>query len=929
MNRSTEIASNGGGQQRVENVLGNSPQHGHDGISSSLNPVHGSLRTDESLQPTGREYFVAQRFAEAKEYGAARGALLAEMLRQGGGRDEANRQELAELDRQFAEDLALSRELFVGEKSTIAALVDSTRVAQDRALYDSLKKRYFDLGVELGETQGKHIEVDKHTRSVRRLDILNESTTERIGGDLTQRPLGVAEARGESRTRDLLVAALNAASSQGERAGIDRRISAEIDAAELYRAVAGWKEYLPTWFPLFKPFHVVHSILSGKSRKQLEYIDASMRERCGGGVGLREALVRAYGQRYERRIEWLVGGDQVGSLATQAARGVRDIISTRHSRGEGLRGLYEQIPAESLGRFERLLAQEVGVPHDEVKSWIESRVTEKAARKLDALRKKDIMLERVLHVEDLLDSKPSRQLELRKSFRKMAPSEVAPFCALYKARFGRDLRSDIAAKVAASPAKDLCLAVLDNDTERIMAAKVRCAFMYRADFIGSPFLNTSQEERQPIWRAYEKHYCTGHGGLLQDLRQASWREDYFFLSNVPVVARALEHLHWPSMNSYPFLESIVLNGELSPAELLRYFMVGVGTDIEGIYAVLSDCTKKEIEAIESEYARRYAPGRVARFILGLPLIRDMFLNGDLRHDLKVELSGDHEFDISMYMEGLPEGSDERVMCKTLLDRLIRRFRHEQSGPLMRLRNGILSHLRGDGRVVKQFMSDYVRAVDYYRDNIEHATTLSAAHIKRFSTLVRIAETQADAYREAKVAISNLVLNSGAAIGATLGATSVILISALPWWSGPFAAGLGSLTWRWVQGRLVLGKGFGTTDATFQALRAFIDGASMFTIKLGVATLSGLLGRQLSSAAAKGGFKTSLHKFIKKLEDGIKRQNKARHVLEQGDVLDSDAQLEELSKGFYREIEQNPRALCVDLVTEGRSVEHVIQEALRG
>jgi hypothetical protein len=885
--------------------------------------THASLRLANSSLATPQEYQVAQVFVEAEEYGFHRGELLAEVLRQGAGREDENRRQLAELDASFALRLGSNRELFAGEPTAISALVSETRVTQDRAAYHALKSRYFELGVELGESQGRHVDTEGFQRAARRLEALDRRTAEGVGAQRQDKD-GDAETRQSSSTiRIELMKALRAASSQGERVGIDKRINAEIDAAELYRTIAGWKERLPKWCPFFKSFHVAHSILAGKSEKQLRFIDASMTERRGGG--LREALVHAYGKRYERRIDWLVRGDHVGSLATQAARGIRELLSTRHSRGEGLRSVYEQIPAESLGRFERLFAQELGIPQASLHEYVAARVTEKTAHKLSALRKKDFMLERILHVEDLIESKHTQQLELRTILGKMAPSEVEPFCARYKEHFGRDLRNEIATKLSDSPARDLCLAVLDQHAERIMAAKVRCAFMYRADFIAGPFLNTTSEEREQTRRAYEKYYCDGRPELFLHLRQASWREDYFFLSKIPPLARMLEHLHWPCMNSYPFLESIVLSGGLLPAELLRYFMVGMGTDIKGIYAVLSNCTKAEIEAIEAEYAQRYTPGKIVRVLAKLPFVRDRILIGDLRHDLKVELSGDHEFDITLFMEGLPEWSDEQLMCRTLLDRLERRFQHEQSGQLMR--HGLLSYLRGDGRVCEQFEGDFLNATRYYNDNIRSASKLSADQIKRFSTLVRLAEAQADAYREAKVAVSTLVLNSGAAIGATVGLMCAVKISVLPWWSGPIAAGLGSWAWRWVQGRLVLGKGFGTTDATFQALRAIADGASALTIKLGVATLSGLLGRQLSSAAAKGGVKSTLQRFIKTFEDGIKRQNKARHVLEQGSVLDSDAELEALSAGFYREIEANPGALSMELLTGERSVEDVICGAL--
>lgn len=425
---------------------------------------------------------------------------------------------------------------------------------------------------------------------------------------------------------------------------------------------------------------------------------------------------------------------------------------------------------------------------------------------------------------------------------------------------------------------------------------------------------------------YEKIYHPGKPNFLRDLRHAARRED-FFLARIPYMGAVLEAFTTRSETSYPFLKSIIENGELAPAELLRYFMAGIGADIDGIYAVLSGCTREDIEATEADYARRYAPSGIARFLASMPIFNDLLLSGELRHDLKVELSGDHEFDILMCMEGVPDEFDDGKLCATLMNRLDRRFRHEQSGTLMRLRSGILSKLRGDGRVVKQFVEDYRTAQQYYRDHIENKPNLSAHHVKRFSTLVRLAETQADAYREAKIAMSNIVLNSGAFIGATIGAGGVIMISALPWWAGPLAAGLGSLSWRWIQGRLVLGRGFGTTDATFQAVRAFIDGASLFTIKIGVATLSGLLGQQLSSAATKGSFKTSLNRFIKSIEDGIKRQNKARYLLEKGAVMASDQQLEAITKAFYREIISSPAAIGSERLVGGSPISEMISKVL--
>ena len=113
----------------------------------------------------------------------------------------------------------------------------------------------------------------------------------------------------------------------------------------------------------------------------------------------------------------------------------------------------------------------------------------------------------------------------------------------------------------------------------------------------------------------------------------------------------------------------------------------------------------------------------------------------------------------------------------------------------------------------------------------------------------------------------------------------------------------------------------------QAARAFIDGASLFMISAGVATFSELLGRQLSGAATKGGFKTSLHRFMRTIEDGIKHNNKARRVLEKGDALASDAELESLRRDFYDAIRSRADALTPIALTDGVSLREVITGAL--
>lgn len=889
--------------------------------------MESPIRHDPPQVPSAGDPHTARLAAEAARYGAARGQLIVRAFEESIGDappDGGLQEMIRDLDGRFAAELRGNGQRPAGSADLREALTRIACSAQNTAVFEALSARFFEIGQRYGLTQGRTIEepgyretragLESLERAVARCFVSTETTVGQIprGVTLTAPP------------RDALQVALLASARQGERIGIDRRIEAEIDAAKIHRTTAGWKTFLPTWFPLFKPFSRVLAILAGKSAEQLGFIDAAMEDLRG--ISLEAALTHAYGRRFLNRIRWLIKGDQTGSRAIRGARALRAWWSTKTGRSDRVCESYAQIESREMPRFERLLARDAGIGPDHLHAALRQRLTPAGLERIEQLRRGDPIAERVIRLHDLIHSRRARQAGLRHVFRHLSPDELDRCTAGYRARYHEDLAVAVANRLRPSAARDLCLAILNHDPERTAAARIRCTFEHREDFIGGPFLHKSADERARMIELYEKLYHAGRHRFWSDLQSAARRED-FLLASVPLLAPLLEWLSWPATTSSSFLESIVTNGRLAPAELLRYFMSGIGTDIEGIHAVLSDCTKEEIGEIERDYARRYPPTRRVALISRIPMARELFPVGDLRHDLRVELSGDQEFDILLHMEGLPDGNDERAMCETLLHRVKQRYEHERSGSLMRLRRGMISTWRGDGRIVLQFENDFKVATDYYEAHIRDPADLSPHHVKRFSTLVRLAETQADAYREAKIAVSELILNSGAVIGATLGAASVVAISALPWWTGPIASGLGSLGWRWLHGRLILGRGFGRTDATFQAVRAFIDGASLFMITAGVATFSELLGRQLSGAATKGSFKTSLHRFMRTIEDGIKHNNKARRVLEKGDALASDDELESLRRGFYDALKTHVDALTSTSLTGGVSLQQVIAGAV--
>ncbi len=897
----------------------------------------GMTLTSSQAGP-GLQHLIAPRLADTADtmqelgqrvvsYGSQRGRLLARLLTTKYSPQHHNsiHDSIATLDARFSRYIAPHHGLFAHNLLMLQELSDAARVAQDTAIYQKLRERFFSLGEELGEAQGRVIEQARLQRAHTKLQQLEASLFTKLNSQTplsTSLPADIVLSDG-SITQ--LRSALRASARQGEHEGIHNRIAAEADAAALYRNIAGWKEFLPTWVSLFKPFSVVQEILRDKPKDHLGYIDQALRERRG--LGLQESLLYAYGRSYAERIRWLTSGDEIGNAAISAARELRSIFATRTGRADAVWGIYKALAPADIPAFERALARELNLLDSTLPRYILGRTTPCLTEKIKALRAGDQERAEVLHVADLLQSKRSRQLQTRWMLLALPPEQVSHFFQRYEQEHGQSLLGVIESSMRSSPARDLCLAILKGDAEKTSAARIRCSFVYRADWVGAPYLRTTPEERSAMIAAYEKHYCGGAPLFWDHLRQGAWKEDYFFLAKVPFLCRGLDRTWWPFTSSAPFIESLARYGELRPSELLRYFLIGIGTDVDGIYAVLANQTVEEIREIERDYASTYPASRFTKLCSKIPFVREFILTGDLRNDLHVELSGDHDFDISLCYEGMPDQSNDREYCATLMNRLTRRFNHERGGALLRLRGGLLSQLRGDGRVLRRFVEDYQAALAFYRAHIESASALEPDHIKRFNTLVRLAETQADAFRDAKITVSNLVLNSGAFIGASVGAAAVLFFSSLPWWSAAVASGCGSLCWRWVQGTLLLGRGFGKTDAAFQAVRAFIDGASMFTIRAGVATLSGFLGRQLSSGVAKGSFKTSLHRFIRSIENSIRRQDKARHIMEKRSLVASPTQLSLLTEGFLKEIEINPDAIGSEALTRGRRIEEVFFHAL--
>ncbi len=804
------------------------------------------------------------------------------------------------LDRRYTEYIEQKLDDLPSKNS----LLDAARVAYDTSVYQTLRSRFVRAGIDLGESQGRIVDHERFERMHQTIETMEERVRRSLPS-LPEDQRVLAQELGAEPGLTKLQHALRGAVRQGEKIGIEHRIHAEAEAARLYRAVSGWKELLPNWMTFFKPFQTVCHILQHKTRAMIGYIDQAYQERSGRP--LKDQLIRSYGKTSGARIAQLLGGDDAATAAYLLAQELKNYFIGKRAKGTSARQIYEKIGIKGLPRFESILAHELCVPPTKIGDYIAARIPPRDAQKLQALREGAPLREKALDLADILQRKASQRLEARTLLGELNPSQVADFAHAYKSESGESLRHALETKIAPSPARDFCLAIVDQDETKATAAQLKCALEYRGDWIGAPFLRKTAAERQALIDTYNSVYHhSGKGDFWGDLRRSVSHEDFGLLSRSPLLCSFLEKLWWPYTNSYPFVESLIRHGELKSHELLRYFMLGIGTDVRGIYAVLSNRTHREIECISSAYAEHYPPGPIARVLGKVPIVRNYMLLGDLRHDLRVELSGDHEFDISLFCEGLPDTRNERLICATMYDHLIRRYEHERGGLLMR--NGLLTAIRGDRMVLNNLERDYNRAISFYQHHIEKHDQVAPEVIKRFCTLARLVQVQADAYREAKVSLGSLILNSGAFIGATLGATATLLFTSFSLWTAAPASACGSLLWRWAHGRLLLGNGFGRTDATFQMIRAFVDGASIFTMRAGVTSLGTFLGNKLTSGVAKSGFKTSLHRFIQSLEERVGHQDKARHLIERGDIFASDEELNQLHQSFLESVKANRSAL---------------------
>ena len=344
--------------------------------------------------------------------------------------------------------------------------------------------------------------------------------------------------------------------------------------------------------------------------------------------------------------------------------------------------------------------------------------------------------------------------------------------------------------------------------------------------------------------------------------------DYGVLQHIPPLCKFFDVTNFPFPNSFPFIRALIERGTLQPHELLRFFMVGVGTDEVGIRRIFRALPKEAIDQATQDYRTSYPPNLLARIVHRIPVLRQMFLSGNLATDLDSELSGDSLYDIHQLMHGRPHTASE------LRQHLEERLRHEQSGHLLRHLN--IERLVGVSVERQRMDQDVKRAMRFYEDHqLDHAEA-GAAPLRQFEVLAHYARINLDTFRVIKNNIGCGISSLIAATGATLGTLPAVIFHEARYPVIATLAFLGSLGARWLVKSQIIGAAYQQKEKFWDSLYALADGLTLWLGRAAM-TVSEFISIAGSRLAVRSGFRAGLRKIVKSIEDRIVHQNRRDYV----------------------------------------------------
>ncbi len=618
-----------------------------------------------------------------------------------------------------------------------------------------------------------------------------------------------------------------------ERAGFQKRLDADRYAVELARSLRGVAVN-------FK--RLISVLLSG--RDTIPVTEAAFRDRYERSF--REAVRRNFFSPRTRLVAFATGrrvhSEYVRLLHLLDGRYLDFVVDsvsialTRIWRPDldALEMIFERLGEidrqEVEERFTARYAGKLRV--ESLEQALERRLKPHDFRYINSLRRGAPIEALLARLHQELDRRRGPQLtELRSLLRERRPEELKLLRRKWRQAQGVSLPEWLDSKPWATrwpAARAAVLGLVRGRGLRADTAYLHCALKgYPKTWLGEAFVGRNLAERSEIIQHYEVRY-----------RENFWRafED-----------RVRDHTR------RTLLESFILNGELTRADLLRDCLHGYGCDRTGVKEILSTATAAEIAATEEEYRKfkgpDYLEGWRFRPFRFLTRLRQAMLLAwrereplaifaefheitrvprDLWRDLALELHGDDWFDVDQLRGGPPQSAIESF------GRMVARYEHERSGRLSRF----VDLFCADGRA----MDRDVEAARRYFEQIQTGGEPTEAQLLRLESLVEYANHSFESFRSVKQSVSFVTANllAGSATGATAS-----LVFALKWpllvvMPGCFVVSLSiRFGCRWG----LAARGYGEQKFFQDLALAAVDGATLATGTV-ARTLLGPIGRRL-------------------------------------------------------------------------------------
>lgn len=810
-----------------------------------------------------------------ERYTAQRAALMIK----GPQNERTRNKRLASLDQFFVDYLESNRDALLSDPLAAERLSAEADQSYDQQRLRLLRQEVEKRGTELGLALTREAdEVRYHQLRERAIGEISELSArchdlmeryhcagkdEEVLRRIFRNPSGEPSqsSTAASRVSDL-ESMLRQVLHQAEDRSIQHCLEAERRAIELFGVNRGILRLLPARFRARRALH----LLEGQSPEEGQRLAQAFRVRYGESPFeyFRRTLNRFDAEQISHALQ--------GNSTAVSAGELFELLRRRSPSAAAVLQFYRSLPPSAIkgveAEFERRFQREPTMKGTSLSERLRATLTSEGVAELSARRDGDIVRADVFAILGLRSAPPRQREALRGIFLRFPGPNIKQLSEAFARETGGTLHQE-AQRLPTGAARELCEAILAEDAPRTSLARMRAALQYKEDWVVEPFDGVPLAQRKAMIARYdETFHRDDRGSYWQDLQRALWMYDYGVLQYLPPLCRFFDVTNFPFPNSFPFIRALIERGTLQPHELLRFFMVGVGTDEVGIRRIFRSLSKEAIDQSEKEYHTSYPPNFLARVVHRIPILRQMFLSGSLASDLDSELSGDSLYDVHQLMRGRPHSAQE------VRSQLEERLHHERSGRL--LRHLKLERLVGVSIERARMEKDVQRALKFYEEHCLGSAGAESAALRQFEVLAQYARINLDTFRVIKNNIGCGISSLIAATGATLGTLPAVLFHEARYPVIATLAFLGSLGARWFVKSQIIGAAYQQKEKFWDSLYALADGLTLWLGRAAM-TVSEFISIAGSRLAVRSGFRAGLRKIVKSIEDRIVHQNRRDYV----------------------------------------------------